>query len=139
MYRCWCQSDRRDGGRLDRRQDCCRPGNYSVGSSLVRKQRCCLVEAFCGKQDCVGVGVSLRMRTVCLSGSGCLVGVGVGNDSLVGKRRCRKDGSLIADSLLVRKQKGCLGEAIAWFEVTVLRLRLLLVRETGNNNIILNS
>ena len=47
----------------------------------------------------------------------------------------------VADSLLVRKQKCCLGEAIAWLEATVLRLRLrlLLVRETGNNNIILNS
>ena len=32
--------------------------------------------------------------------------------------------TLVADSLLVRKQKGCLGEAIA-----------RLVRETGNNSI----
>ena len=47
--------------------------------------------------------------------------------SLVGDRRATIDRVvllLVADSLLVRKQKGCLGEAIAWLEATVLRLSL---------------
>ena len=80
-------------------------GVVVADSMLVRKQKCCLVEA-----------VAWQEARVCrLAGSGAVVGRG----AVLLVNGSGETGNNSADSLLVGEQKCCLVEAVAWQEARV--------------------